>query len=513
MIDEPNVILPLATSVNERGVAGYTHAVTNSEDQVKKNCFYELSNNPMTGKGTLTLSKRPGVTVDSNTYGSLSSQVPYLIITYPTTSAFGPYSNLPKVFYKLGNDLRVSSDLADKTIFSSSAGASSYFPRFIDTTKISGVDNPVFQAQRIDLAAPQQRTFYAASIANWTEISDGDFTALFQRGKMEHIDGFAFQMDKDNKIFNSDTNSLANWTASSFITKGIQQDYAQGLARFKNQLLAFGDETVEIFYNAGNTSGSPLGRVTQLTDHVGLVPTTFADGVGGGTHYYCATSNGMYFVGRRAGSVSSVGLFHYNGQSFEKVSTPYIDKILGEETESIAGAYSYYSINEIGFSGQQGIAICLSAPSATTQRSLVFFPDWKEWFIWTSDVFSPVNSSDFFLGSGAHPNKAYSFTHSDNWQDDGTSYQWLTQFQMPSNPGGKRMLMYGVDADTDTSANTITVEVSDNDCASFYALQSIDLTRDRKMNFRGGTYRKRHIRLSATDARPKRIHNWLARVE
>src|SRR5260221_11871864 len=80
-IDEPNGIIPLASSYNERGVAGYSHAVTNSEDQRKINVFYEVVKNAATGKGTLTLSKRPGVLRDSafsaeqNTYGS-SSQLP-----------------------------------------------------------------------------------------------------------------------------------------------------------------------------------------------------------------------------------------------------------------------------------------------------------------------------------------------------------------------------------------------------------------------------------------------------
>src|SRR5260221_5447086 len=78
-IDEPNVIIPLASSYNERGVAGYTHAVTNSEDQRKVNCFYELAKNAATGKGTLTLAKRPGVTIDANTYGA-SSPTSYLVL-------------------------------------------------------------------------------------------------------------------------------------------------------------------------------------------------------------------------------------------------------------------------------------------------------------------------------------------------------------------------------------------------------------------------------------------------
>src|SRR6267154_4093948 len=78
-IDEPNLVIPLATSYNERGVAGYTHTVTNSEDQRKINCCYEIVKNSATGKGTLTLSKRPGVTIEGATsYGS-STQDVYLI--------------------------------------------------------------------------------------------------------------------------------------------------------------------------------------------------------------------------------------------------------------------------------------------------------------------------------------------------------------------------------------------------------------------------------------------------
>lgn len=512
-VDEPNVILPLAFSYNERGVQGFTHTVTNSEDQRKVNVFYETVRNAATGKGTLTLSKRPGVSKDSNTYGD-SSQVPYLIITPPSTSSFGPYGNLPKLFVKRAGNIRVASDSVDSVIFAGGTGASSYFPAFIDTTRISNVEQFVFQARRIDLAAPQQRVWFASSIIAWTEITDADFTSLFHRGKMEHIDGYAFILDKNNIIWNSDTNSLANWTASSFLAKQIQQDYAQGLARYKNQLLAFGDETVEAFYNAGNTVGSPLGRITQNHERIGLVPTTFADGVGGGTHYYVSVAAGMFFVGRRAGSISSVGVFFYNGQTFDKVSTVYIDKIIGQETEGVAGAYSYYSINKIGFNGQYGIAIKLTAPSATTQRSLIFFPDLKEWFEWTSDIFSTVNCDDFFLGSGAHADKVYNFTSSDNWQDDGTSYAWSTQFKLPLNGSStKFMPMYGVDADTDTVANNLTVEISTTDPQVFSTLGTIDQTQDRKVLFEGGSFTKAWIRLGNTNARPTRIHNWLARIE
>jgi len=202
-------------------------------------------------------------------------------------------------------------------------------------------------------------------------------------------------------------------------------------------------------------------------------------------------------------------VFVFDGSQFNRVSTPYIDKILSEKADSI------YSVNSVGHHGQVGVGIALTAPGTATQRWLMFYPDWKEWFEWTSTIYSPVNSGPWFLGSSSgNTHRVYDFPATDNWQDDGTSYPWSAQFRVPSNGASRNfMLMYGVDADTDTSANSLTVEASDDDCATFSTLGTIDMTQDRKVLFRGGSYRKRHIRLGATNARPARLHNFLARIE
>ena len=79
---------------------------------------------------------------------------------------------------------------------------------------------------------------------------------------MEFMDGYAFVLDNTLKaIYNSDLNSLANWTAANYIVKQIQQDEGRGLAKFGKLILAFGWETMEAFANAGNPTGSPLVSV------------------------------------------------------------------------------------------------------------------------------------------------------------------------------------------------------------------------------------------------------------
>jgi hypothetical protein len=487
--DEPNLILPLASSINERGIAGFTHSITNSEDQRKVNCFYELAKNPMTGKGTLTLAKRPGVTINSNTYGS-SSQISSIITR---VGSMQDGTNLPWVFSTLSGDIRVSSSASTTVIL---AATPSLNPTFVDHTTISGVDTIVVQLRESNINT-KHRVFFASAIGAWTEITDADFTAIFHKGKMEHMDGFAFILGNDNNIWSSDTNSLANWTATSFLAKQIRQDAPVGLARLNNQILAFGDETVESFYNAGNTTGSPLLPLRHLHQKIGMHMTQQ-------NHYYAIIEGSIFFVGRRSGGFYSRGVFAYNGQTVEKISTPYIDKIIGEAT--IDSVYSF------GFNGHKAVSIGISNVNASTQRWLMFFPDYKEWFEWTSTVFRPTNASEYFLGMVM--NKVYIFSSSDNWQDDGTSYPWSTQFKLPTNGSSRKfMQMYGVDADTDTTTNDLTAEISTDDCATFSTLGTIPLNQDRKVLFRGGSFRKLHVRLGNTNARPVRIHNFLARLE
>lgn len=495
---KPNLNMPLAIPYNERGMAGFTHTNTNSEDQRKINCFYEVTKSALTGQGKLDLTKRPGVSVDGNSYG-VSAQAAYLIITKPLGS-MADNSNTPWVISVNGSDITASDSASTSVVFSSGAG---YVPCFIDKTLLSNKETIVFQARKADFTSAH-RTFYSDSaVASFVEITDGDFTGLTHKGKMEHMDGYAFILESTNKIYNSDLNSLAAWTATSFISKQIRQDAPIGLARLNNQILAFGDETVEAFYNAGNATGSPLLPIRQLHQKVGLVPTTF----GTGTHYYCTVENRLYFVGRASGGQRSLGVFSYNGSVFEKVSPSFIDKILGEG--------SIFSVSSFGFAGQKAVAISLVVTNSATPRWLMFFPEWRDWFEWNSTVFTPVNSSQFFIGATPNQHKMYVFnTSSDNWQDAGTSFTMRTQLNLPQDGHQrKRMAEFGVLADTARASNMLSVEFSDDDYISFINIGAIDLARDIKTLNRGGSYRKRAVRLSSTNALETRLHAFIARIE
>ncbi len=500
-LDKPNFKLPLASSYNERNLAGFTATVTNGLDQRKINTIYEPVQNSATGKNTLYLARRPGVTIDPNTYGS-ADQVAFLISLPPSPTNL---LTTPWVFSTSGNDVRASDSAQTSVLMSSGAG---YKPLYVDKTAISGQDTIVVQA---GTAAGLQRTFYLANSlgAGFNEITISAFANLVKRGKMEFVDGYALQLDSSNRIYNSDLNTLATWSAANFITKSIRQDIANGLARFNNQILAFGDETVEVFTNAGNPTGSPLGRVQSLANRIGLAsPLTLVSQ----NVYYAIAGQHLYFVGRRAGGDASVCVFAYNGQTYEKVSTPFIDKILEQR-----GTFNIY---KVGFGGKEAIALNLTNNTTNTQQWLMFFPDWKEWFEWTSTVFTPINCGQWFLGAPGVPNKAYTVSYTDNWLDDTTAVTATHQFKIPSSSNDrKRMPWAGVVCDklsagSSTSAGSVvSIAFSDNDYQSFGSARNIDMRVSKTQIYRCGSYFDRAVRITHTGNAPFRAEQFIARIE
>lgn len=428
-IDDANMVLPLASSYNERGLDGANSTITRGIDQRKINSMYETAHNSMTGASTLYLVKRPGVQNEGN-INSSTTQTSYLLTPGPVTSILDIQPWLFGV--ETTHDIQASNGFATTTIFNSSV----YFPAYATRTAISAVDTLVAQFVRNDFNA--QRVFFANSIGSWTEITDADFTGLVHRGKMEAMDGYFFTLDSMNRIYNSDLNSLASWTPTNFITKQVQQDIPVGLARLNNQIIAFGLETMEVFTNAGNPTGSPLTSARSLFQKVGM-PRPYSAGM---SDYYVVLGSMMYFLGTSAGYNYSQGIYVYDGSSAHRISTDFIDKILSNRV--------IFRLSKISFSGKTAIAIALTAPAAASQEWLMYFPEWNDWFEWTSSVFQPITDGKTFAGLGTSQGVGYQFAPGLNtWQDDQTAFSMIHQFKLPKTDNSRDYMgMCGVKGDT-----------------------------------------------------------------
>lgn len=492
-IDQPNLTVPCAASEIARGIAGYTSTITNGLDQRKINSIYEPVKNPATGQSSLWLCKRPGVADVGSTYGT-TGQVAYL-----WDIAAGALSNLAAnrwVFSTSGNDVRAS-DSSTTTVIATAAG---YAPAFVDKTAISGVDTLILQIRHTD---GTQRAFYSQSIGTFTEITDSTFAGLSHQGKAEHLDGYMFIYSRtNNRIHNSQINTLATWDDDNYITKQITQDIGTGLAKLGGQLIAFGTATFEVLRNAGNATGSPLETVSSMAQDYGLASTV----VTGQRHYTTTIDGKLYWVGS-----NPFGVFAYNGSTVEKVSTIAIDKILSER--------QYYFVSRIGFSGQRALVIGLDLPSAATQRSLLFFPRWNDWFEWSSTVFIPQTSlrlEGVCLGVGSNQHKLYAISeNTDNYQDAGTDFTMTHQFDIPFEDNHlKRMWMAGVVGATARSSSTLNLAFSDDDWQTVQTARTIDMTQvGKKMVYACGSFTSRGVRMTHTGNLDCRLESFIARVE
>jgi len=491
-VGDPNVVIPLAASYNSRGLAGFTNTITNAVDQRKINSMYEPVHNSVSGETALYLIKRPGVSDVGSTYGT-TGQVAYLwdVAAGALTSA----AVNRWVFSTSSNDCRAS-DASSTTVILTSAG---YSPAFVDKSFITSTDTCIVQLRHTN---GTQRVFYSSTIGTWTEIIDTDFTTLAHVGKMEYLNGRAYVLSRTGaRIYNSDLNSLSSWSATSFLTKQVVQDIATGLARFGDQIIAFGESTMEVFRDVGNPTGSSLEAQTDLAQRVGLQSTV----VTGQRHYYTRIGDYMFWRGS-----NPLGVYAYNGQRVEKVSTPAIDKILAER--------QHYFVSSMDIQGQKAVVIGLDLPSATTQRALLFFPDWKDWFEWNSTVFIPQSSPrllDVCLGVGTNQHKLYQVSSgTDNWQDAGGNYTMTHQFKIPKQGNGRdRMSMFGVTGDTSRSAQNLSVEFSNDDYQTFQTVRNIDLTAPEKALWHCGSYKTPRIaRLSYAGSLGVRLKDAIARI-
>jgi hypothetical protein len=169
-----------------------------------------------------------------------------------------------------------------------------------------------------------------------------------------------------------------------------------------------------------------------------------------------------------------------------------------------------YSVNRVTFGGKVAVGIQMTAPTATTQRWLMFFPDINEWFEWDSTVFGPVNNGLQYAGA-TNTQKLYTFDAADNWRDDGTNFSMITQFRLPVRDlEWKSMSKCGLIADSTSSSQNLSVEFSNDDGVTFSTARNIDLQTSKKELYRCGLFRERLVRLTHAGTAEVRLRRFYA---
>lgn len=197
-------------------------------------------------------------------------------------------------------------------------------------------------------------------------ISDGDYPARTVKGCV-YLNGNFYVMDADGTIYNSAEDNCTSWNGNDFVTAEFEPDGGVCLAKYNQYIAAFGRYTIEFFYDAGNSPGSPLSPVDTS---VMLIGCAHGNSV-------AQIESSLIFAAQRKGSGQSFQKGRFiamlEGFSFRVLSIPDVDRILDQDSFQ-----TIYSCVE-SFSGHTFYSITL----VTSGITLVFDLTAKLWYRWT----------------------------------------------------------------------------------------------------------------------------------
>lgn len=286
--------------------------------------------------------------------------------TYPSTSGFLGLSTLFGTAYTAWQWTGVSYNLT----------ASTYTGNFTtpatSTVALTGITVNELPDWAASIAGPIMikgtGTAFSVNGTSVTAISDPDYPANTVKG-LAYLDGTFYVLDAAGKIHNSAAaaDDPTTWPTDGFITAEFEPDTGVRLCKVLNYIVAFGSWTTQMFWDAANTTGSPL---LPVNNGVILVGCVHANSV-------AQTESTVVWVAQRKaeGSTSQSGRFVaiLVGTSYEEISSPDVSRVL--EADDFATVKS--CIVEMG--GHTWYLLALG----TTGITLVCDIKQKTWYVWT----------------------------------------------------------------------------------------------------------------------------------
>lgn len=203
-----------------------------------------------------------------------------------------------------------------------------------------------------------------------TQITDPGYPAVTTRGCV-YLDGTFYVMEPDGTIWGSALEDCTIWSGTTdtdnFITAEFEPDQGVCLSKYNNYVVAFGQWTTQMFWDAANATGSPLSPVQN---GVILVGCAHANSV-------CQVESTVLWMAQRKGQGSSFQKGRFiamlEGNSYVQISTPDVDRVL--DADDLATVYSCVG----SFGGHNFYILSLG----TTGVSVVYDMTQKLWYVWT----------------------------------------------------------------------------------------------------------------------------------
>jgi len=312
------------------------------------------------------------------------------------------------------------------------------------------------------------------------QITDVDFPAAFVKG-WAYLDGTTYVMKSNANIQGDAINDPTSWDPINVIVAQIEPDGGVAMAKQLIYAVALKQWSAEVFYDAGNAAGSPLGPVPAAKANYGCISADSVQDLDGALFWICTNKNADAQVMKMENLSTSI------------ISTSAVDRLLDGCDFSVV--YSFTLKHE----GHHWYGVTMKNSNLT----LVYDTATGMWSQWadTSGNYIPIVSSTFVTSSRAvlqhESNGRLYYMDAQHLTDDGSLFS--VDIVTPNFDAGVdrrkqlNMLRFWADA---VPGSVLNVRCSDDDYQSWSNFRNVDFSKKRPFLTNCGTFYRRayHLR-------------------
>lgn len=458
--------VPFLQRQNNRGIDP-------TKDADMLNCFIELDQDKATGTNEFHITKRPGC-----------SQ--YIAPVGGTIRGHHYNQDFQKLFYAVGNSLYVY-NVATNTLSATLVGV------FSTVMGDVGFSDYLYDSgQQVVVITDGTTLLQIDSTNTVTTCTDPDLPVPHQPYPV-FLDGYIFVLKSGTgDLYNSNLNNPMQWTAGDFISCEIDPDQTIRPIKLNNYIVVFGTKSIEYFWDAANTSGSPLQRNDT--------PVKFNGYLGG----YAQFGNRAYFVGNNVEGQPSVFMLE------DLKMEPLVEATWTRYLSNLTQTYSTYKGSVVCTAGHT--FYLLNAGPYTYVADL----ETKQWFRWAFQQGTGFPMDGAVNVKTTNSYKCLFFTSTDAtyyqfsplvYQDAGVSFtaQVVTDNQEFETRNQKVLTRAVVWADRPSSTSLCTLYWSDDDYQTWSTGRDIDLYLEQPETRALGRFRRRAFKMYYTQNEPMRF--------
>lgn len=393
--------IPLVGNPHHRS-AGTALYINDTIDQKLINCTFKEFKNPFTGDSWYSVQKRPGL----GTATSYSTNADYLLTAThfpvnPSTAA----TNIPISLY--GYNSTLSAQLYKNTTQDGTASN----PTTVSAIAKSSLLTPCLYNSNYSYlywlatnsTSDREAYVYDMVAAAHMQITDADFPVTTLASNFVYKNGRAFVLTSDGKLYNSALNDVTSWDATAYISTSRITGVSTALAEHLGKLVAFSNDTIDVYTDVGNPTGSVLQRDLDktLVDY-GVTYNSLSPKLPNFTQVLNGL-NTVFWI-NSATTTTGVGVYKLDGFTPVKISSPDIDAlIVGSVTGSGGGFVSTALHGPVKVGGLTYILLFLNAESVLAH--LAYCVEQNSWVHWqygaitktTRHALVPYTGDAFYL--------------------------------------------------------------------------------------------------------------------